>query len=107
MQQCYDSTYHCAFTSRHLIALVLSLRCEPSLPLGCRQKRRVVGEAAGSGASTEGSQGSRPKRAVQRFDYNVLNGTSGNLNAMLHAAGQAHPMPPVMDTLDSMSLSPL
>lgn len=43
---------------------------------------------AASGNSTEDSQASRPKRALPRFDYNVLNGTSGNLNAMLHAAGQ-------------------
>ena len=42
---------------------------------------------AASGNSTEDSQASRPKRALPRFDYNVLNGTSGNLNAMLHAAG--------------------
>ena len=56
----------------------------------CRQrvqpKRGLVQEAGGvSGSSTEGSRASRPKRAVHRFDYNVLNGTSGNLGAMLQA----------------------
>jgi hypothetical protein len=46
-------------------------------------------EAGGvSGTSTEGSRASRPKRVVQRFDYNVLNGTSGNLGAMLQAGDQ-------------------
>ena len=48
----------------------------------------MEGAAAASGNTTEDSQGSRPKRALPRFDYNVLNGTSGNLNAMLHAAGE-------------------
>ncbi|KAL0022420.1 hypothetical protein WJX77_010601 [Trebouxia sp. C0004] len=49
-------------------------------------KRGLMQEAGGvSGSSTEGSRASRPKRAVQRFDYNVLNGTSGNLGAMLQA----------------------
>lgn len=38
-----------------------------------------------STSSTEDSRASRPKRAVQRFDYNVLNGTSGNLGALLQA----------------------
>ena len=47
--------------------------------------------AAASGNSSEGSQASRPKRALPRFDYNVLNGTSGNLTAMLHAAGEILP----------------
>ena len=58
----------------------------------CRQrvqpKRGLVPEAGVSGTSTEDSRASRPKRAVQRFDYNVLNGSSGNLTAMLHAAGE-------------------
>ena len=46
-------------------------------------------EAGGvSGSSTEGSRASRPKRAVHRFDYNLLNGTSGNLGAMLQAGQQ-------------------
>lgn len=59
----------------------------------CRQrvqpKRGLVQEAGGvSGSSTEGSRASRPKRAVHRFDYNVLNGTSGNLAAMLQAGQQ-------------------
>ncbi|DBA68760.1 hypothetical protein WJX79_008804 [Trebouxia sp. C0005] len=49
-------------------------------------KRGLVQEAGGvSGSSTEGSRASRPKRAVNRFDYSVLNGTSGNLGAMLQA----------------------
>lgn len=38
-----------------------------------------------STTSTEDSRASRPKRAVERFDYNVLNGTSGNLGALLQA----------------------
>ena len=59
----------------------------------CRQrvqpKRGLVQEAgAVSGSSREGSRASRPKRAVHRFDYNVLNGTSGNLGAMLQAGQQ-------------------
>ena len=53
----------------------------------CRQHRGVAGASAASATSTEDSQGSRPKRALQRFDYNVLNGTSASLNAMLQAAG--------------------
>ena len=68
---------------------VLNFRCHwqlMGLAWACRQSR-IAKEPAASATSTEDSQGSRPKRALPRFDYNVLNGTSASLSAMLHAAG--------------------
>ena len=44
-----------------------------------------------SATSTEDSRASRPRRGVHRFDYNVLNGTSGNLGALLQAGDSATP----------------
>ncbi|KAL3155661.1 hypothetical protein ABBQ32_012692 [Trebouxia sp. C0010 RCD-2024] len=55
------------------------------LAKGIREHKGLV-EGATASASTEDSQASRPKRALPRFDYNVLNGTSGHLDAMLLAA---------------------
>ena len=43
------------------------------------------GQAA-SGASTDDSRASRPKRARARFDYSILNGTSGNIAASIQGS---------------------
>lgn len=79
--------------AQYIALITLSTVQEATHACCCRQrvqpKRGLVQEAGGvSGSSTEGSRASRPKRAVNRFDYSVLNGTSGNLGAMLQAGEQ-------------------
>ena len=41
---------------------------------------------ATNGASTDDSRASRPKRARARFDYSILNGTSGNIRAFIQGS---------------------
>lgn len=45
-------------------------------------------EQATSGATTDDSRASRPKRARARFDYSILNGTSGNIGAFIQGKVQ-------------------
>ena len=46
-------------------------------------------EQVTSGATTDDSRASRPKRARARFDYSILNGTSGNIGAFIQGKAQS------------------